>query len=103
MDNRIEAFQVAAREITEILADFRNRRRLSRELAPREQVAVETDDLVSGSLQNRTGDGADIAFMPGEQNLHAAPILERICIRRSSAPFLRTNPGEGVLQGRLLS
>src|SRR5215472_15146237 len=68
--HRVKALQVGPGKIAEIFADFGNRFTLVAEIAARIEIGVETCDLVAGGTQERTRDGADVALMTSQQNLH---------------------------------
>ena len=77
MDHRLDALQVALREVAHILHQgwHRHDGAAGFECAALIKVAVAADHLVTGLEQHRHHDRADVAAMPSDQNSHlSAPI-----------------------------
>jgi hypothetical protein len=78
MHHGVETPQVCEREISEILVEFRNRRRLVSKVAACEEINVEAGHFMANPEQNGPSHCADVTFMTGEQNFHVTPVLEDV-------------------------
>src|SRR4249920_3811319 len=65
VDHRIEADQVLTPDVADVHPQAVDLRRIGAERAGGEQVRVDSEDLVSGPLQQRDQHRADVAVMTG--------------------------------------
>jgi hypothetical protein len=79
MENTIKAREIFRRDVAQVFSHLGYFCRRFAEVAARKQVRVQADYFVSRSLQHRSRNGADIAFMPRKQYLHwnESPTIDR--------------------------
>ena len=70
MDDRVEALEVAARDVTDVLADRGHLDRLVAERAALVVEVVEAGHVVAGLQEHRCDAGADVAVVPCDQDSH---------------------------------
>ena len=70
MDDSVEAFEVSLLDLAQVSTDPRNTAWLTSEIAVRKKSTVETDNVDSFVSKHRCHHGADISFMPCDQNAH---------------------------------
>jgi hypothetical protein len=75
MNDSVESLQVFLDKIAKIFAESWNFHGGRAEVAAFEKVGVETHNMVTGSLDEGSRDGADIALVSGEKNFHVLPSL----------------------------
>jgi hypothetical protein len=71
MQHRVEAFHVRLRQATDIFTDLRDVLRSLPEVAAREEIGVQADNLMAGGAQDGASNGADIAFMSSQKDSHS--------------------------------
>jgi hypothetical protein len=65
MHDCVEPAEILFVQIADVFANFRNLRSGYPEVAAGKKVRVKPDHFMSGGTQNRSGDGANVAFMAG--------------------------------------
>jgi hypothetical protein len=95
VDHGLEAAQVLDRDVADVAPQRARRAVIGTEVAALEQQAVEPDHLVAGRLEHGMEDGADVAVVAGQEDLHVnAPLRawNGAGVRAPRATTHRTRP-----------